>query len=317
MITTEYTNRYMYGIESDIVRYTWAGYCLFILLSSLIGDSIILLVSVRYRVFKLHKVIIVFIQHIAVCDLLNATTFVASRAVSLLSDGRILEKTLCLIVPYTSYYLNTVAVLLICGMTCCKLFTIKYPLAFNARCWTLKKAHLTGSAIWAISSIVPLVFLIADRNDISFDFRSYVCDYQMSTKAWKWLSLLLSILFIFLPTGVVVTNTVLLLMEAKQIAQRGREPLKMQGIMATVLTAIVYCISVIPYAVYRIGERYVNPTNDPQHFFQRHYFKIAQSFVLLNTISNFYIYCMTLSSFREFLWSKLKLLTCHNHGKIN
>ena len=78
-----FSNHTLYGIYSDAVRYLWAGYFVFVLLSSLIGDTTILIASIKYRAFKLHKVVVVIIQHIAVCDLLVLSTTMTFRTISL------------------------------------------------------------------------------------------------------------------------------------------------------------------------------------------------------------------------------------------
>ena len=58
-----------YKIASKRGRYFWAGYLLFVLISSLIGDTIILLASTRYQALRLNKCVVVVLQHIAVCDI--------------------------------------------------------------------------------------------------------------------------------------------------------------------------------------------------------------------------------------------------------
>ena len=60
----QYSNETLYGIKSDTVRYTWAGYFIFIFTSSLLGNTTILIASIKYRVFKLHRVFIVIIYTI-------------------------------------------------------------------------------------------------------------------------------------------------------------------------------------------------------------------------------------------------------------
>ena len=133
----------------------------------------------------------------------------------------------------------------------------------------------------------------------------------------KWLTPLLSTIYLVIPNCVVLFTTVNLLITARRIARRGRENLRWEGIITTVLIASVNCISVLPYAIYRIADRNIKSLHNPQGFFQKEYVRISTSFLFLNTISNFYIYCFTLSSFREFLWSRIKLLriTSNNYGK--
>ena len=50
--------------------------------SSLLGDSMILVASIKYKAFNLQKMIVTFIQHIEVNDLLNAVGSVAPSAIS-------------------------------------------------------------------------------------------------------------------------------------------------------------------------------------------------------------------------------------------
>ena len=64
---------YDYGVAllSDqelIVFKVWMGTVIF---TSLSGDSIILLATIKYRAIKQHKVVIAVMQHMAVCDLLQ------------------------------------------------------------------------------------------------------------------------------------------------------------------------------------------------------------------------------------------------------
>ena len=55
---SEFSNKTEYGIETAAQRYTWAGYYLFVILSSLIGDTTILVASIKFRAIKLHRVLV-------------------------------------------------------------------------------------------------------------------------------------------------------------------------------------------------------------------------------------------------------------------
>ena len=210
-------------------------------------------------------------------------------------------------IPYAGYYLYTAGPLLICAMTSSKLLILKYPL--KARTWQSKKAHLICGTAWTTALVLPLMFFLVDKTDISFDYRNYGCDYIYSSNIWNWLAPLLFSVYMAIPNCIVLSTTVNLLIIAKKIARRGRENPRWEGVITTVLTATVYCISVLPYAVYRIADQSnIKSLQDPQDFFHKVYFRIARSLLYLNTISNFYIYCLTVSSFRKFLWSRVKLL---------
>ena len=57
------------GMLSDAERYSWASYYIFVIVSSLIGDSIILYASNKRGAFHLNAFIVTIMQHIAVTDL--------------------------------------------------------------------------------------------------------------------------------------------------------------------------------------------------------------------------------------------------------
>ena len=301
----EYSNKTAYGIKSDAIRYTWAGYYLFVIASSVIGDTTILIASIKYKAFKLHRVIIVIIQHIAVCDLIVSATDILPKMVSVISDKWVLGNFFCYLLSYARYYSNTTSVFLICAMTTSKLLLLKYPLQFGTT--TLKKAHLICVACWLAASTLPMTFLIVDKNDAIFSFRGYGCVYGFSSEIWHYLRLFVAVLFGFIPICLVVLTTVCLLIEAKIVVSRRRESLRWQGIVTTVLTATVFCLSLLPYVVYRVGESVVSVDDKSKSSFYTTYFRVAISFLSLNTISNFYIYSLTVSSFRAFIWSKMQM----------
>jgi hypothetical protein len=299
-----YSNRTAYGIESEPLRYVWAGYHLFIILSSLLGDTTILIASIKYKAFKLNKVMVVIIQHIAVCDMMVTATRAIPMFFSAAYNEWIFGNFLCYSNTYTGYYLYLTSLLLICNMTTTKLLTLKYPFLF--RTITSKKAHLFCLACWTIALTLPVMYFLADKDDIFFSYRIYMCDYGFSSEIWYYLLPIISIVFVFIPTCHVVVTTIYVLVLARRGAPRGRKSLKWQGIMTTVLVAAVYCLSVLPYGVYRFGESFFDQDDENKTFFLTTYSRVADSFLYINTISNFYIYSLTVHSFRKFLWSRMK-----------
>ena len=144
--------------------------------------------STKYRACKLHKVIVVIIQHIAVSDLLQSVVYLVPRVAAILSDGWELGDSLCLVNPYTMYIANSSSALLICAMTFSKLFILKYPLRSNTM-MTRRFAHCICVGAWVLSPSFSLMNLIIDRNDIYFDYRNYVCDFRnVSSEIWRWLT---------------------------------------------------------------------------------------------------------------------------------
>ena len=300
----QYSNETLYGIKSDTVRYTWAGYFIFIFTSSLLGNTTILIASIKYRAFKLHRVLIVIIQHIALCDLMVSLSDTFQASVSVMSGNWVFGNFQCYLLTHTRYYFNSASMLLICIMTTTKLLLLKIPLRFEIM--SVKKAHISCGVCWLAASTLPLTMLLVDNwepgRDVYFSYRGYSCSYGFSSDMWHWLRPSLAVSFVFIPNGVVVVNTIYLLVIAKQVVRRGRQSLKRQGVMTAVLTATVYSISFLPYAIYLVRESIIVTADDKSSsLFHTSYYKTAVSFLYLNTISNFYIYSLSVKSFTDFL----------------
>ena len=290
-----------YIIKSDAVRYLWAGYFVFVLLSSLIGDTTILIASIKYRAFKLHKVIVVIIQHIAVCDLLVSITDVFVKLVSVIAGEWVFGDLLCHLSIYTRYYFNPVSIFLIVTMTTSKSLILIYPLRSGAV--TRTRAHCVCAASWVVSSVVPLVgFIVDDDHDAAyFTYSGYQCAFDFSdSKIFDQLKPIFVVFIAFIPTVVIICTTLIILMViVSQPAGRFRElrNRNRQGAFTTVLTAIIYCCSFLPTGFYSLP--------DQKFIKNASFYRVASSLLALNTISSFYIYSLTVPSFREFIIERL------------
>ena len=309
------TNHSFETLSNDSLKHTWTSYFIFIILSSLIGDSTILIASIRYRAFKLHGLIVGIIQHIAVCDIMVSVCLIP-RIVALIADGWVLDEWVCDLSAYTLYYLMTTSSFLITMMTASKLFIVKFPIRASA----LRRihAHAGCAIIWAFVMVLPVTFYITDGFVIStFDLKTYSCGFDLkkgTESTWKWLGPLFTAIFALFPNVTVLVCTALLLKQVIIMTRRSsvRTSLKWQGITTTILVAFVYCISVLPYSLYRLLAARV--PESPGSFFHHEFMRFAKSIIFLNTISNFYIYSLTVSSFKEFLLRKLNL--SHQHSTI-
>ena len=300
------SNKTRFGLESVAQRYTWAGYYLFVILSSLMGDTTILVGSIKYQVIKLNRIIVTLIKHIAVCDLLVIATQVLPQFVTLLADKWVFGDFFCRAFILSAYCINISSVLLICTMTTSKLLLLKYPLRFGTM--SSKKAHMFCGACWGVASVVPVLMLAVDKNDVYFTYIIYFCAYDFSSYIWIYLGAFLGLFLVILPTCLIVATSVNLLVIAKKIAFRRREGLKWQGIITTLLTATVFCLSMMPFFV-MMALRRTNLFDSVEFTVMKGLWRIALSLLYLSTMCNFYIYCLTVTSFREFVRSRLQLLT--------
>ena len=302
-----------YALKSPSLRYIWAGYFLFIITSSFIGDTTILVASIRYRAIELHKALVIIIQHAAVCDLMVAVVICIPAASSLISGRQFFGDAFCRVTCFINYHVHTTSTFLICAMVICKLMIIKFP--FRSRLMTRRRSHLICAFCWTTPILFLLPGLIIDVNDVHFSYRGYTCTYGRSAEIWRLFSPLTTLIFQVLPTSLVLFMTIHLVILAKKVAARARQGLKWQGVITIILTASVYCLSILPISIHYLGNSAMPKEGTEDSFFHTTFYRIAFSCVFLNTISNFYIYSLTVPSFRRFLISRMWLFVGLISGK--
>ena len=301
--TTNYTQ---FAIKSASSRYCWATFHIIVFLSSLIGDSLILYGTLQRNVFKLNPIIVTVIQHIAVSDLTYAIFSVLPSAISLLADAWILGEVLCYLRAYLVYFVYTAALYLIALMTTSKFLLLKIPIKFSN--WSKKKGHMLCCTTLIPAALSPILFLVLDKSDVGFDYKTYTCDYRFTADAWESLRPLITILNLFAPTIIIVATTVptlKYLADARQTAKRVRGSVPWQGAVTVALTAVVCCVSILPSVFLNVGGNLLKNTGDLKLQFAR----VAKFLLSLNIMSNFYIYTLTVKSFQRFLLSKVQPLT--------
>ena len=300
LVFNDYSNKTKFGLKSVTERYAWIFYSVFVILSSMIGDSLILIASIKYKAFKINKLIEVTIQHIAVSDLCVTVSTILPRTVALVLDDQIFGSILCKIRPYYVYYFSTVGMYLVCTMVTCKVATLQYPL--RTRLLGAKDIHKVCFSVWLSVLTLPAVLLADFQYGSVFDYRVYACEVAYKAAVWKWLRSLTAAVFTGIPNVLVITSTIRLLIITKQAAARRKKSVNPQGVATIILVAVIYHISLLPYAIYNIAGSLVP---DKTSSFHNEFFKVSVCFLSFNIISNFFVYCLTIKSFRQFLKANL------------
>ena len=320
-----YGNYTLYGIHDRTERYCWAVYHILVLLSSLIGDTLILYASFQPDAFKLNKILVVVIQHIAFSNLALALPSAFPTAISLLTNSWELGDATCYVDVYMIYSMYPVGIMLVAVMTTTKFFLLRHPLQSSN--WTKKTANRICVSMWVLCLLaVPVTFLVLRKDDVQFDHRIYICDYGFTDEAWKMIKPAYSIIFQFIPCCIIIGTTISTLKylaNARKFARRVKGSIPWQGGITVVSTAVIYCISNLPLFAYFIGKSFVQESSGS--LFHVHYFRAATFLTRLNIMANFYIYTLTIRSFRRFLLAMIltivpdSLLPSRNNtsGNIN
>ena len=301
--TTNYTE---YGIHNTGERCFWIIYLLIVLLSSLIGDTVILIASIKYNAIKLNKFLVTIMQHIAVCDILTSLSFVLPTMISLIANRWVLGEVLAYFNVYFQYYSTQGGTLLICTLTCSKFLILSYPL--RKTFWTKKHAHLICSITWITAHIFPVLRFVYDKNGLLFGYRSYnvnygrPSEYSYRERLLIYLSVALTNIVPVLLVVVSTCGTLVYLVRARMVGVRSGRGRRWQGMVTVVMTGIVFCISIIPDTISFVVVTATGVSSDRFNEVLR----VSEFLTALNVMSNFYIYSLAIPSFRTFIETNLK-----------
>ena len=292
-----------FAIQNNAVRYAWATYQLFVLLSTLIGDTLVLAATFQQGAFKINKLIVTVIQHIAVSNLVNSISYVLPVATSLLANRWVLGHAMCRSQSYLTYFINPASLCLVAVLTTFKFLILRKPL--QAASWSIKRAHQVCAFMWAFSALLPMLMFASDEEDVHFDYRIYNCRYDFNDEFWKIVLPLKTFVSFLAPNTVVILTTIptlRYLMTARKSARRFQGRVPWQGALTVALTAFINTISTLPAAFYHMFTKFFEVQESPIST------RICTILVMVNIMANFYIYCLTITSFWRFLLSKVQLL---------
>ena len=306
----KYDNYTLYGIHDRTERGLLASYSYIMVISSVIGDTLILVGSCGYSAIKLPKIMVVFIQHLAAADLLFSLVRVLPGAISLTANNDVVFGN---VVCFPAFFLSLCSVgagcFLVSALAAAKFLLVKYPL--RSVHFTKRDAHILACVIWICSICLASITIVNDKEGIEFSYQTYNCQCSHSSNPWGpiWLTFKFIAVgsLIFIANMVTIVSSVMLIIVAKRMADSGPGGLQWQGVMTVLLTVAVYVATTLPVAVYFIGSKFVR--EDPPGVFHIYFFRFVVFSAYLNVVSNVYIYTLTLTSFREFLKSMIKKLS--------
>lgn len=301
------SNKTLYSIHDSPERYFLITYNTFIVLSSILGDSIILVASLRYRSFKLHKILVIIIQHLAVTDLLLTLFRVIPQTAAVAADTWALGSFLGHVQVFVGGICDGLIMSLTCALATAKFLIVKYPL--KAGTWSSRSVHVTCAALWLAKMILwlplQLGHFIYTWDSLYFSYRTYQCIYNyFSETTPSWFRLYLAVYFLTGTLGLmllILVTSCLLLGAAQRAAARQGEQVRWQGVRTVLLSVVVFYITLLPWNVVRAT----------------FLIRVAHSAAMIrrtmfltnaNINANFFVYACTVKSFRAFLTQKLRLI---------
>ena len=297
------------GIHQDSERVTWIIYNTLIILSSLIGDTIILIATTKYHAIKLHRIIVVMVQHLAVTDLLLTLFKVLPMTVSLVTNSWVLGGLLCCLNPLVGWLCNPVTIFLTCFLATSKLLIVKHPL--RALTWSKKEAQIACVVVWVVCLLNPVQiinYMVLIQRGTGGTFLSYLvyeCVFDRTSievPSWleTWMYMIYGgVTFLIMLVTCVLTSVLLMLFARKAARRQGRK-LHWQGMLTISLTAVSFIVSYFPFFIMRLTSQ----------MFAINYsitaLRTAHFLPHINIMANFFIYSVTVRSFREFLLARFR-----------
>ena len=225
----KYDNYTLYGIHSSTDRQLLTAYTSTLAISSLIGDALILIGSLRYNAINLHKVMVVFIQYIALADIFIVIFTVLPETVSLALNRWVFGELFCRIEYCVTYSILGTFLLLIVALSLTKLLILKYP--FRAVHLSTKIAHISSLVFFVCSFVLAALPVLTKIEDIYFSYLTYTCQFSRSSSDSWFLKICFNFIGIvgLISLVVVMVSSVMIITTAKKIAARGPEELQWRG----------------------------------------------------------------------------------------
>ena len=190
------------GIANEAERVILTTWNIAVILTSLIGDSIVLIATTKYHAIKLHRVLVTLIQHLAISNLLQTLFKVLPLTPTFTLDTWVMGTFLCHVEDHIGMICSTAALLLTCCLSTIKLLLVKFPLRVGY--WSVKFGHKICVVMWTITLVWYLPGLTGKlvyiRDTIHFSKNEYQCNYNMTSPAlphWIRLYLIASYLLLY------------------------------------------------------------------------------------------------------------------------
>ena len=314
----ESNNYSIYAIHDPVERFACSTFLFSLLLASILGNTLILVATLRYNALTLDKITVTLITHIACSDLGLALTTILPRSVSMTADRLVFGEFLFVLRVYTGYFFYQASVFLVCALNISKLTCIMFGL--QARLRSRRTGHLVGGMMWVLSLTWPIFFIFVNPRDLYFDYRVYVSNYAFTDAIWGRFMPVLGALLGTVPNLVVMVTTVWLLIVACRASRRTTRhtTIKWQGITTVCMIAVVYCVSNVPFTISILAEKSLtqyDSDGNPVGWFYIGYHRFAWNIVPLNNVGNVFIYTWSIMSFRRFVLTKVLRRKWHvNNG---
>ena len=283
-------NPEFFHVPSSIpLRSVIAVWLLLVISLAFMGNTFVLVSSLRSKSIKLDRISVTIIQNIAITDI----CFSAHMGVSLVSvfaDSWPFGELICMISNYWSIYFGIMELTLICALNISKLTILISPL--QARCRRKSTAVLICGAIWVIplANILPSIAL---GRLVEFRRSFFRCEGYFTGRFYKLLPMVNMLVFMVFPMLIVAVGMGVLIYIVRRI-----EGIRRQGMVTLISISACYFLSFLPFGLYYVLRGPLGFSDN--YFVGVYYYRVALFCTNCSFAANPIIYFLSLRSFRDY-----------------
>ena len=271
------------------VLLTWTSLCG---ITSLTGNTAVLISALKYRAISLDKVSVCLICHLAASDLIYTCVYILPTVLTIICDGWVYGDLLCTVSPFIAQYSATVSTLILCGLAVSKLTCLIWPLRAMVR--STRTGKVIAGSIWVVSTLPFLPFL---HTGLQFYeemmFRCVTSEASLESgeiEEWsRWAAIGAACFAIYLPVLTVTFTTIKMIFFVKKL--RG---IQKQAVVTMIAISCLFSVSLLPYGVEMTLEATINEY--PQVLIT-----FTTFIIFLNYTCNPLVYYFTIKSFKRFV----------------
>ena len=222
---------------------------------SLVGNTGVLIASLKYHAIKFDKTSVVLIENIAAVDIANILLVVIPYTINLSNSNQAAVKefyeesttgrVLCLLMAQLQFWLVTASILMTCALSFCKLSCLACPLRV-----TIRSAR-AGYCL-AVLSYLPYTARIitttinGDKAQYNGWIDSFTCLIKVS-ESTSWVDLVLACLLIAVPGVFLIGSTMGLIYFTKKTIGIQR-----QIVVVNISISSIVFVTFLPYIVFMV-----------------------------------------------------------------
>lgn len=214
-----------------------------VLISSLLGNTLILVGSVGYKAVDLHNTLIVLTSHLAVFDLTITLSGSLPSLISLLEDKWVFGDMGCDLIYFTFYSSYATSCCLVAALATVTWLLVKFP--SKAEMWLKGRMSLLTFALWVVSMCFTAVPYLKGRG-AHYSNWSYTCELNGALSGGLFLrnggpGVVVIASFVW----ILITN-LLFTVEAVNLS---RDSDRFRDVLTSFLVSVICGILLIPFIV--------------------------------------------------------------------